>query len=113
MDYTRYKLPIGPPKHFGKAYLVDNRRNPQSPEAIRVKAFTGALVDLGLKVAHDEHQGVTGMRWAAMSAGLGQIRRNNFFYGQNGSFMAITAWLIDRELEWLSEAPQKPCAEGC
>ncbi|MDR1309958.1 MAG: hypothetical protein LBL95_08710, partial [Deltaproteobacteria bacterium] len=113
LDLTRYALPPGPARHFGKHYLLDSRRNPAAPEAKRMAAFTAFMEGLGLRVAHDEHPGVTAMRWAAMSAGLGWVRRNNFLYGPNGSFLAIAAWIIDQELELVGDVPLRPCPENC
>ena len=48
-------------------------------------AIEDYMQELGLKIATDRKFGIVGLRWAAMKAGLGMIRRNNFFYTQAGS----------------------------
>ncbi|GEM_PF-3756171 len=57
--------------------------------------------------------GITALRWAAHKAGLGIIRRNNFFYTDSGSWVYIEAWLIDKEIELKQKYTQKPCPPKC
>jgi epoxyqueuosine reductase len=92
---------------------MDLRNNPASPENKLVSSFTGFLESLGLTVTHNEKSGIVPMRMAAMEAGLGIIRRNNFFYTENGSFNQLYAWAIDRELEWRETCDLKPCSKSC
>jgi epoxyqueuosine reductase len=113
-DRAKYRLPEVGRKHYGKHYLTDSRGNPRAPEYQITKQMGAFLESKGLKTGWNEHPGVTAMRWAAMSAGLGMIRRNNFFYtSESGSFVSLTAWAIDRELELLVNENQNPCPKNC
>jgi epoxyqueuosine reductase len=53
------------------------------------------------------------MRWAAYKAGLGIIRRNNFFYTEKGSWIGITAWAADREMELIEKPSFVECSVNC
>jgi epoxyqueuosine reductase QueG len=71
------------------------------------------LKDLGLKVAANQKFGIVGLRWAALQAGLGIVRRNNFFYTESGSWVHLEAWLTDKDMEQ-KEVPALPaCPKGC
>ncbi|MDR2633084.1 MAG: epoxyqueuosine reductase [Treponema sp.] len=111
--YGHYHIPQALLPHYGKYYLVDMRLNPASAEAQALRAFEAYLHELGLRTATEEKYGLTALRWAAFKAGLGCIRQNNFFYTEEGSWFALNAWLIDRELE-LIHSPQVPaCPPAC
>ena len=113
LGYGHYALPDNGRKHFGKHYLFDSRFNPDSLERQKIDALQAYMHERGLKTESNQHPGITAMRWAAHKAGLGLIRRNNFFYTENGSWSAITAWVTDREME-LTETPAlKECPPGC
>ncbi|MDY2736946.1 epoxyqueuosine reductase [Intestinibacter sp.] len=53
------------------------------------------------------------MRWAALKAGLGIIRKNNFFYSNSGSWVKLEAWIIDKELELKPDVQIKKCPTNC
>jgi epoxyqueuosine reductase len=98
--YGHYILPKESiTERYGKAYLVDSRFNQDSPERQKIFELENYLHELGIKTAWNEHPGITAMRWAAYKAGLGIIRRNNFFYTEKGSWVHITALATDREME--------------
>jgi epoxyqueuosine reductase len=71
------------------------------------------LQSLGLKTEKNRVFGMVGMRWAAMKAGLGIIRRNNFFYTKSGSWGEIEAWMTDGDLELIHQAELPPCPPNC
>jgi epoxyqueuosine reductase len=48
-----------------------------------------------------------------MQAGLGIIRKNNFFYTENGSWVHLEAWLIDKALEWKETNQLPECSDSC
>jgi epoxyqueuosine reductase len=68
---------------------------------------------LGIKTAWNEHPGITAMRWAAYQAGLGIIRHNNFFYTEKGSWIWITAFAIDQEMELTESHSLGECPADC
>jgi len=69
--------------------------------------FDAYLQGLGLRIESERKFGNMGLRWAAMQAGLGVIRKNNFFYTESGSSVFIEAWFIDREMK-RKELPHLP-----
>jgi epoxyqueuosine reductase len=112
LSHGHYNLPAHA-AHYGKSYLVDSRFNPDSPERKRIGAFETFLHGLGLQTANNEHPGITAMRHAAYKAGLGLIRRNNFFYTEKGSYVSIVAWATDAEAEMTCKNALPPCPENC
>ena len=69
--------------------------------------------ELGVKTATNRKFGVVGLRWAAMQAGLGLVRRNNFFYTESGSYVNIEAFLTDRDMELIDTTELPPCPQNC
>ncbi|MDR2611646.1 MAG: epoxyqueuosine reductase [Deltaproteobacteria bacterium] len=112
-DLERYSVPEGARGLIGRNYLFDCRRNPAAPESAAIAGLTALMGRLGLRCLQEEHPGVAPMRWAAWKAGLGIIRRNNFFYTASGSRKHVAAWAVDRELESPPGALPPPCPEGC
>ena len=111
--YGKYRLPEHLEGHVAKYYLVDARRDAASAEYQASIAFDAYLKGLGLQTLTERKFGVTALRWAAYKAGLGIIRRNNFFYTDSGSWVHLEAWLIDEALEYKQENHQKPCPPNC
>lgn len=109
----QYKVPEGLEGHIGKHYLCDGRENKESPEFQRNAAMEVFLQELGLKTAANRKFGAVGLRWAAMKAGLGIVRRNNFFYTESGSWVELEAWITDKEMELIESTDLPPCPEGC
>ncbi|MDR2798499.1 MAG: epoxyqueuosine reductase [Treponema sp.] len=112
-SYGHYHIPAALLPHYGKFYLVDMRLNPASPEAQKLRVFEAYLHELGLRTATEEKYGLTALRWAASKAGLGRIRRNNFFYTEDGSWFALNAWIIDQELELIETHHVRECPRRC
>ncbi len=108
-----YKIPARLRGHIGKSFLLDARRRPDTDEYAAGDAFQAYLESLGLRVAAEREFGLVPLRLAGEKAGLGRIRRNNFFYAAGGSAIWLEAWLIDRELELKAADPPKPCPENC
>ncbi|GHV17549.1 Fe-S oxidoreductase [Spirochaetia bacterium] len=114
LHYGHYRIPANAQGgRYGKHYLVDLRRNPDSPEHQKIDALNTYFGELGLRTATNEHPGITAMRWAAYKAGLGIIRRNNFFYTDKGSWVTIAAWAADREMELVGSHTLPECPPDC
>lgn len=110
--YGKYKLPANNSGHIGKIYwftMFDNN----SKQNINRDLFEAYLTDLGLKTFYNSFPGTTCYRWAAQKAGLGVIRKNNFFYTKDGSWVTMSTWLIDKELELIDTSDLKPCPDNC
>lgn len=111
--YGRYHIPDEVQGCIAKYYLTDGRRNKKSKGYQTSVSFEKYLIDCGLKVATDRDFGITSLRWAAMKAGIGIIRKNNFFYTEKGSYQYLEAFLIDKPLKYIVENHIKPCHEKC
>jgi epoxyqueuosine reductase len=111
--YGHYRVPGEVQDRVGKYYLFDSRVNQESAEYQRTVSMDAFLVSIGLKVLSDAKFGIVGVRWAAMQAGLGIIRRNNFFYSKSGSWVTLDAWLTDREMKLTDKSDLPPCPNGC
>ena len=110
--YGKYKVPESAEGLIGKYYLFDYKFQKYSKEFKNIALFESFLNGLGLKT-HRETHGVTAARWAAMKAGLGVIRKNNFFYTRHGSWVILETWLTDQEMEYHEEETLPPCPENC
>lgn len=112
-SYSRYRLPGHLNGRIGKSYIFDSRKDPRSREHRDSVRFEAALTDMGLRHMVKRDYGITAMRWAAACAGIGMVRKNNFFYTANGSWCALEAFLIDRELELKASPTLKKCPDNC
>lgn len=111
--YDNYHVPEHLQGVIGKTYMFDVRLDENSKDFQSGIKFEKYIQDLGIKVHTERKFGVTGMRWAAFKAGLGIIRRNNFFYTEKGSWLTLEAWVIDKELEYKETPNIRPCSEKC
>lgn len=111
--YGRYRIPGELQGSIAKYYLTDGRRNAASAGYRTSVAFERYLVDCGFQVATDRDFGITALRWAAMQAGIGIVRKNNFFYTEKGSWQYLEAFLIDEPLEYIAAHNIRPCAQTC
>lgn len=109
----KYRIPENLQGLIGKTYCVDTRKNAQTQESRGRQQFEQALAELGLKYASKRDFGITALRWAAAQAGLGVIRKNNFFYAEKGSWYGLDSFLIDRELELKTVPKLKSCPAKC
>jgi epoxyqueuosine reductase len=114
IDNNRYNIPDSASIHYGKHFLTDHRYNVSAPAHAMTRAMTRFMWEVGLRVSHNDHPGVTGLRWAAQEAGLGVIRRNNFFYAKGaGSYVALVGWVTDGDLRLTREPDDEPCPPDC
>ncbi len=111
--YGRYRVPPHLAGLVGKSFLFDSRRDPESAGHRAGAGMDGHLSGLGLQNAREPDYGITALRWAAARAGLGIIRKNNFFYTKRGSWVRLEAWLIDKELELKHTPEVRKCDDRC
>lgn len=57
--------------------------------------------------------GIWGLRHAAQAAGLGVIRRNNFLYNEEGSWLELDGFLIDQHCRLYQEKHIPACPASC
>jgi epoxyqueuosine reductase len=79
-SFRQYDVPVQAEGHIGKYYMFDGRVVEASDEYRRSLEMGKFLKELGLETAGERLFGLVGLRWAAMKAGLGIVRKNNFFY---------------------------------
>ena len=111
--FGRYKMPEYLRGLIARHYLFDGRYEPRAAEYQAVFAMEDYLNSLGLKTASERLFGIVGLRNAAMKAGLGVIRNNNFFYTESGSWVNLVTWLTDRDMSLVHKPSLPPCPEGC
>ncbi len=99
---------------YGKAYMFDSRTDEDAPFFGIRNEFATFLESLGLNCTLGDGHGIPApARWAAYQAGLGTIRRNNFFYTEKGSHNRIEMLAVDGELELIRDVKLKDCPENC
>lgn len=111
--YGKYNIPEHLKGVIAKYYLVDSRKDENSKDFQDSLKFEKYMQELGIRAETERKFGLTALRFAAMKAGLGMVRRNNFFYTENGSWVYLEAWLIDKELEAIGTPNVRPCSEKC
>ncbi|MFL0198254.1 epoxyqueuosine reductase [Clostridium sp. WILCCON 0269] len=112
-SYGKYKIPEIVKGHIAKSYLFDIRIDKNTKEYQSNRTLEKYMQELGLKVETNQKFGVVGMRWAALQAGIGIIRRNNFLYTESGSWVHLEAWVTDREMELKERNDVLQCPKGC
>ena len=114
--YGRYRFPQSLQGKYAKSFLLSIDTVPLSEGRRKKIQFENWLRSQGLRIEGGDANApakILPLRHAAVAAGLGIFRRNNFFYGERGSYYAIEGYLTDRELELRSVANLKPCPEKC
>lgn len=114
--YGKYQFPPSLQGKYAKAYLLAEDRESNTEGYRKRKAFEQWMAETGIHFAGgDEHApgGIFPLRYAALKAGLGIIRKNNFFYTEKGSYYALNGYVIDRECEYRQSVSVPPCPEKC
>ncbi|MDF2884817.1 MAG: queG 2 [Clostridiaceae bacterium] len=92
-EYNKYYIPKKLNDFIQRFDLLDYRLNyPKEYENKYI--FQDYLKQIGLRVEEVKIP----KRWAAVKAGLGKFRNNNFIYGNHGSWVTIDTWIVDKEL---------------
>lgn len=111
--YGKYHIPEHLKGMIAKYYLVDGRKDENSKDFQDSLKFEKYMQDLGFRAETERRFGLVPLRFAAMKAGLGIVRKNNFFYTESGSSVYLEAWLIDKELESIETPNVRPCSDKC
>jgi epoxyqueuosine reductase len=111
--HGKYSIPESLKGLYGKHYLTDGRQDENSDEYHARLNFGEELTALGIKHYCEPKFGVTGLRYAALMAGIGIVRKNNFFYTSKGSHSSIEAWLIDKNYTLKQACKIKACPDKC
>lgn len=112
----KYRMPEELRGKYGKAFVLSPSSDRTGPAYQNKLRFEQWLTDQGLRWDGGDKTGhvkVGALRHAAMMAGLGIIRKNNFFYTEKGSYVELEGYVIDRACQRKGTAQVKPCPAKC
>ncbi|WP_165061593.1 epoxyqueuosine reductase [Adlercreutzia sp. ZJ154] len=85
---------------------------PGTVHAFQIEALASFVEGLGMRI--ERNQFVVPQRIACAEAGIVTFGNNNFAYTeQDGSFVILVTFLVDRELEPSGSEVRNGCPEGC
>lgn len=108
-----YEEPTDVNRYIANYYLTDGRL-PYSDEKKMNNSLTAFMTEeLGLRAMVASH--LLPLKWSAVWAGLGKFRKNNLIYTPQGSWNALTLWIIGEHLppEPVVESAVYECPPGC
>ena len=107
-EYGRFRYPKEMRRRYAKAYFL-------YPEKGRTDGFDREYFENWMTEHGIRWDGMNAfpLRYAAMKAGLGIIRKNNFFYTEHGSFVTLTGYVTDFDGELILKTTVRPCADAC
>jgi len=113
-DYAREGFPEELVGKIGRLYQSRSYNAPRNRiNGARRNLFKDFLESKGLKVMLGPDINVP-ERMAAARAGIVTFGRNNFAYTKDaGSFVVLTAFVVDAELEYDQPTVEAPCPENC
>lgn len=113
-DYGKFRYPGEMRGRYGKAFFLEPGK--KSGARFDLEKLEAWFQENGIRAEGGEHYGsgsIGPLRYMAMKAGLGIIRKNNFFYTENGSYNNLFGYVIDEECELLQTCNIPPCSEKC
>ena len=113
--YGKYKFPASLQGMYAKSFLLSSDA-PEYPNHKGKESFEKWMISKGIQYEGGETNmpgKIFPLRQAAVAAGLGIFRKNNFFYGPKGSWYGLEGYLIDKSCEYIQEISLKPCSETC
>lgn len=113
-DFSRYQYPQELQGRYGKSFFLSPE--PSGTAGYDLNWFEQFLTETGIRWEGGNHVGFGGvgpLRYEAMKARLGIIRKNNFFYTENGSYVSLFSYLIDQPCSLIHHPNIPPCAESC
>ena len=115
MEHGRYRYPKEMRGRYGKALFLtpEEGRN----DGWDRQRFEQWLTSQGFRWeggygSSPVHDAVP-VRYAALKAGLGIVRKNNFLYTQRGSFVGLAAYITDCDCELIQHESLRPCSDKC
>lgn len=109
----KYKFPDALKGRYAKEFLLSQETLPEGNRG--KKRFEDWMTEQGIRWAGgaQDASSVIPLRYAAVQAGLGIFRQNNFFYGPKGSWYEIDGYLIDQDAVYKETSELKPCSPKC
>lgn len=114
--YGKYKFPKELQGKYGKAYILSLENKSINKDYDKKKEFERWLKEKNIRYDEGDKKyfgGIGSLRHAAVKAGLGIIRKNNFFYNEKGSYVQLIAYVIDKDCELIVENKLKQCNDKC
>ena len=99
-DYGKFRFPKELQGKYGKAFFLVPEKG--SKARFNLEKLETWFCENGIRAEGGEHFGSSSigpLRYMAMKAGLGIIRKNNFFYTESGSYNNLFGYVIDKECE--------------
>lgn len=112
----RYRFPKELQGKYSKSFFLSSYNQACSEIQEKRAVFESFLDRLGIRWDGGTrlgHGSIGPLRYAALAAGLGIIRRNNFFYTKDGSFIELVGYVIDRTCRLYHNPDVRPCIENC
>jgi len=107
-DFSRYRYPEELRGRYGKAFLLGPEKG--KPYGYDAQGFMRWMTENGIRC---QQGGFGSMRHAAEQAGLGVVRKNNFFYTEKGSYVELIGFVIDSECQLIHKHNLTPCSDKC
>lgn len=113
---SKYKYPKELQGLYAKSFFISRDSVKNGPEHLQKHKlgrwfdenqieWTGAIKENG--------SSIWGLRHAAQAAGIGIIRRNNFLYNEDGSWIELDSFLIGEHCRLYQDRKFTPCPTGC
>ncbi len=110
-DFGKYRFPEAMRGRYGKAFFL--YPEPISKFGFDTPRFEAWLANQNIRTEGGNTIAVGPLRYLAVEAGMGGLRRNNFFYTETGSWHTLIGYAIDAECELIHDVKIKPCPEKC
>lgn len=113
-DYGKFRFPKELWGKYAKAFFLEPEK--KNTERLDLERLETWFRENAVKAEGGEHFGalsVGSLRYMAMKAGLGTIRKNNFFYTETGSYNNLFGYVIDKECKLIHKCDILPCPEKC
>ena len=115
-ELGRYRFPASLQGRYAKSFFLSPGNEMCRVFQERCEQFEAWFTERGIRCEGGKqfgHLSIGPLRYAAVKAGLGIIRKNNFLYTEKGSFVELLGYVIDRECVLYQNSNLKPCPEKC
>lgn len=112
----KFKFPKELQGKYAKAFILSQNNEKINKDYKEREKFEKWLEENGIRYEGGDklgHGSIGSLRYAAVTAGLGIIRKNNFFYDERGSCVELVAYVIDKECELIHKNNLKECSPKC
>lgn len=109
-DYSKYRYPEPLRKRYAKPFFFEPEKGRN--DGYDKNRFEKLLTGLGINFVKAD-MSLFPYRYAAEKAGLGIIRNNNFFYAENGCYVALIGYLTDCDCTLIQDVKPRPCSPKC